>query len=284
MKRKTKFAILMVLALAVAAVPVLAAGRGGGHGCGMHGGMHGGGPGEWMAARVTAHLEDALAQAKATPAQTAAVMKEKDELLRTMQQGRGGHHGEMGAVLALFTADKLDEQAIAKQREKAVQHHGEVVHALAGALTRVHAQFDAAQRKALVAYVQAELPQGAGGWRGRMKQHMVENRVEAALTAIQATPAQRKQLSSVRDRVVKQFEAQRATRRAEIDKVLALFQQDRVDAREVEKLEQQQDARTRDMADQMLGAAKEVHAALTPAQRKQLADFVKANRPGGHGK
>ncbi len=271
--RKVNFMLLVALALATAAgvvaLPALANGRGGRH--------------AWMEARMQAHLEEALAKAKATPQQAAAVLKERDALKQQMMAGRKDHHAQMEVAVALFVADNLDARAIAAQRNKALDQKQKMVQAVGATLQRVHGLFNADQRKAIVAYVKAELPsQEKGGWRGRMMRHKVDSKVDEALTKLQANPSQRKQILAVKESLVQTFEAQHAAHRAELEQVLALFVADRLDPAQVAAIEQQHDARARDHADVMLRAATQVHDALTPAQRKLLVGLIKEHRHGGH--
>jgi Spy/CpxP family protein refolding chaperone len=268
MNRRTKWMAAVALVLAAGAVPAMAMGRG----------QHGGG---WMESRVQAHLEEALAQAKATPAQQQAVFKERDALREQMRAGWKDHHGQMEQALDLFTADKLDPRAIATQRDKGLARQQKMTQAVAGTFQRLHGQFTPEQRKALIAYARAEMPsEGHGGWRGRMMRHMIDSKVDDALAAVKANDAQRKQILAVRDTVLKSFEDQHAARRAELEQVLTLFAADRLDTTKVDALEQQHDARARDTADAIVRAATQVHDVLTPAQRKQFADFVRSQ---GHG-
>lgn len=267
MKLRMKWMAAVALVVAAGAVPALAAGRG----------EHGG----WMQARVQAHLEEALAQAKATPAQQQAVFKERDALKELLRDGGKDHRQHMEQALDLFTADKLDTRAIAAERDQGLAHQQKMTHAVAAAAQRLHGQFSTEQRKALVAYVKSEMPgQGHGGWRGRMMRHVIDGKIDDALAAVKANDAQRKQILAVRDSVLKAFEDQHAARRAELEQVLALFGSDRLDNAKIEALEQQHDARARDVADAIVRAATQVHDVLTPAQRKQLADFVRSQRHG----
>lgn len=263
MNRKVKYMALAVLALGAvaAALPALAHGRGG--------------RGGWMEARLQAHVEEALAQAKATPQQQAAVLEERDALKQQMREGGQDHRAQREAAGALFVADKLDARAIATLRAKVLDRRQKFVQAVGASLQRVHGLFTAEQRKVIVAYVKDELPgKEQGGWRGRMMHHMVDARLDEAMTKLQVNDSQRKRILTVKESLVQTFEAHHAARRADMEQMLALFAADRLDPAQVAAIEQKHDARARDQADAIVRAATQLHDILTPAQRKQLVALI----------
>jgi Spy/CpxP family protein refolding chaperone len=117
----------------------------------------------------------------------------------------------------------------------------------------------------------------AGGRHGIMKR-MIASAIDEALDEARVTPDQRTAIHGARDRVFATLEAQRATRRAHLEEALRLFEADAVDPARVEALHQQADAERERVRDTIHQALVEVHDVLTPAQRKALADYVRAHR------
>ena len=64
--------------------------------------------------------------------------------------------------------------------------------------------------------------------------------------------------------------------------ILALFESDTVDPGRVAAFRAQREAEHQQAADAISQAITDVHDVLTPAQRKVVADWIRANRPG-HG-
>ncbi len=238
------------------------------------GGPHGGPQGLW-GARMQAQLEEALAQAKATPAQSAAVFKERDAMQAQRRSNGKARHGLHKAMADAFVADKLDPVAVARLREQSLQARNQGHELMLQALVHVHDVFSAEQRKALVAYAQNERPKlHAGNWQSRMMRHMAERKTDELLSKIQATPAQKATIVAARDKVLTTFEAQMGNHQAQMDETLQLFAAERMDNAKLEALATKRDAQARDIADVVVKAISDIHAVLTPAQRKQAADFL----------
>jgi Spy/CpxP family protein refolding chaperone len=106
--------------------------------------------------------------------------------------------------------------------------------------------------------------------------------IDEALAPANVTPEQRTQIYAARDRAFAAVEAHRQTRGAHMAEALALFEADAVDPGRVATFRAQREAEHRQVADAISQAITEVHDVLTPAQRKAVADWVRANRPG-HG-
>jgi hypothetical protein len=68
-----------------------------------------------------------------------------------------------------------------------------------------------------------------------------------------------------------------------MEEALTLFEADVVDAGRVATFRAQREAEHRQMADAITQAVTEVHDVLTPGQRKAVADWIRANRPGPRG-
>ena len=123
---------------------------------------------------------------------------------------------------------------------------------------------------------------GMGHGRSAMMKRMATAMIDEALAPANVTADQRARIYAVRDRVFTTMEAHRQTRGAHISEALALFESDTVDPGRVAAFRAQREAEHRQVADTISQAITEVHDVLTPAQRKAVADWIRANRPG-HG-
>src|SRR5262249_50624662 len=72
--------------------------------------------GGFWKSRVSAHFDEALEAAKATPEQKNAVYAARDHLFAAWADERKTHHGELESALTLFSAERLDPQALASHR------------------------------------------------------------------------------------------------------------------------------------------------------------------------
>ena len=133
----------------------------------------------------------------------------------------------------------------------------------------------------------ATLLVGAGalawGHGGRGVHHAVMKRVavamvDDALDAAQATPEQRAAIHAARDRVFAAVEQHHRSRGARKEEVLALFEADTLDPARVAALRQSAEADHRAIGDAVSQAVADAHQALTPAQRRLLADYVRRHR------
>ena len=125
----------------------------------------------------------------------------------------------------------------------------------------------------------------AHGGHGRpaMMKRMATAMIDEALAPANPTPDQRARIYAARDRAFAAVEAHRQTRGAHMDEALALFEADTVDPGRVAAFRSQREAEHQQVADAITQAITEVHDVLTPAQRKAVADWVRANRPGPRG-
>ena len=104
--------------------------------------------------------------------------------------------------------------------------------------------------------------------------------VDDALDAVKATPEQRAVARAARDRVLAAVEEHQKGRGARMDEALALFEGDALDAARVATFRRSVEDEHTKIADAVSQALVDVHQALTPAQRKQLADYVRSHRHG----
>ena len=128
----------------------------------------------------------------------------------------------------------------------------------------------------------AAFAHGGGHGRPAMMKRMATAMIDEALEPANPTPDQRAKIYAARDRVFATLEAHRQTRGAHMDEALALFESDTIDPGRVAAFRTQREAEHRQVADAISQAITEVHDVLTPAQRKAVADWIRANRPG-HG-
>ena len=130
---------------------------------------------------------------------------------------------------------------------------------------------------------------GGGGWHGpqRMKARVSE-RIDDALDAARATPAQKTAVYAARDHVFATFEEGRGDHHAQMEKALSLFVQDKVDPAQIAALRAEHEARAQRIGDAVVQALYDVHDALTPAQRTLVVQWVREHKPahamgaGGH--
>jgi Spy/CpxP family protein refolding chaperone len=124
---------------------------------------------------------------------------------------------------------------------------------------------------------------GMGGHgRPAMMKRMASAMIDEALEPANVTPDQRAKIYAARDRAFAALQAQRQTRGAHMGEALALFEADTVDPARLAAFRAQREAEHRQIADAITQAITDVHDVLTPAQRKAVADWVRANHPG-HG-
>ena len=124
---------------------------------------------------------------------------------------------------------------------------------------------------------------GHGGRHGMFMKRFVSSMIDEALEPAQVTPEQRAKIYAARDRAFATAEAHHQTRGAHLNEALGLFEADVVDAGRLATFRSQREAEHRQVADTITQALTEVHDVLTPAQRKAVADWIRANHPGPRG-
>jgi|SRR5687768_14802330 len=135
----------------------------------------------------------------------------------------------------------------------------------------------------LIASVAAFAHGGPGGRHGAVMKRFVSSMIDEALAPANVSPEQRTQIYAVRDRAFAAVEAHRQTRGAHLEEALRFFEADTVDAGRLATFRAQREAEHRQVADAITQALTEVHDVLTPPQRKAVADWIRANRPGPRG-
>jgi len=119
---------------------------------------------------------------------------------------------------------------------------------------------------------------GAHGGRHGIMKRVVSAAIDDALDAAQVTPEQRTRIHAARDRAFGALEEHRKTRVARMEELLRLFEADHVDPGQVQALRFQAEEEHRKIGDAISQVVLEAHAALTPAQRRAVADHVRAHR------
>jgi Spy/CpxP family protein refolding chaperone len=113
---------------------------------------------------------------------------------------------------------------------------------------------------------------------GFFRRH-VNMRIEGALDAAKATPDQRATIERARDKVFATVENSHNGRQEHMQKVMALFEADKIDPAQVKALREQHDTTARADADAIVAAISEAHDVLRPDQRKAVADYLRAHKP-----
>jgi Spy/CpxP family protein refolding chaperone len=124
----------------------------------------------------------------------------------------------------------------------------------------------------------AAFAHGGGPGRPAMMKRFVSAMIDEALAPANPTPDQRTRIYAARDRAFTVLESHRQTRGTHMDEALALFEADAVDPGRVAAFRTQREAEHRQVGDAIVQALTEVHDVLTPAQRKAVADWIRANR------
>jgi Spy/CpxP family protein refolding chaperone len=116
-----------------------------------------------------------------------------------------------------------------------------------------------------------------GGRHGIMKRMLVAA-IDDALDEAKVTPEQRSAIYGARDRAFAAIEQVRTSRHAHLEEGLRLFETDQVDPAQVEAFHRQGDEERQRVRAAIHQAIVEVHDVLTSAQRKAVADYVRAHR------
>lgn len=113
---------------------------------------------------------------------------------------------------------------------------------------------------------------GPGAW----KQHL-EQKLGAILDAAKATPEQRVAVRAAVDHVAATFEEVGRAHSGEMDQALAMFEADRLDPGAIKAHRERREAELKRVSDAVVQAIFDTHDALTPPQRKAVADAIRAH-------
>jgi Spy/CpxP family protein refolding chaperone len=114
-----------------------------------------------------------------------------------------------------------------------------------------------------------------GGHRGRA---MVARAIEGALDAAKASPAQRTAIEAARDHVLATFHEASQDHHQQMDEALALLSAPTLDEKAIAAHRAVKQAAVQKIADAVVQALYDAHAALTPPQRKAVVDYLRAER------
>jgi Spy/CpxP family protein refolding chaperone len=103
---------------------------------------------------------------------------------------------------------------------------------------------------------------------------MVEKRLTKMLDTVQATDAQRQQITAIKDKVLADGKALRAAHKGTHQQLLALWKSDQPDVAQVHALVDARADAMKKFADEVADAMIQVHGILTPAQRAKVADQI----------
>jgi Spy/CpxP family protein refolding chaperone len=135
----------------------------------------------------------------------------------------------------------------------------------------------------LVTSVVAFAHGGGPGLRHGMMKRVATAMIDEALEPAQVTPEQRAAIYAARDRAFAAVAAHQQGRAAHMAEALALFEADAIDPGRVAAFRAQREGEHKQVADAITQAITEVHDVLTPVQRRAVADWIRAHRPGHNG-
>lgn len=125
-------------------------------------------------------------------------------------------------------------------------------------------------------------PGGHGGAMAMESPRHLGRMVERLLDGAQASDAQRAQVRQIVDAAATDLKGQREARRALRDEQLRLFSQPTVDAAAVEQLRRKQLVQHDQASQRLTQAMLEISRVLTPEQRAQIAERMKARGESMH--
>ena len=122
---------------------------------------------------------------------------------------------------------------------------------------------------------------GGHGMHQRMMKRMVSAALDEALDQAGVTADQRTKVHASRDRAFAAFEANVPDRSAHREKVLTLFEADRIEPAQVQALQGEMEQRHNAIRTAVSQSIVEIHDTLTPEQRRVVAQFIRTHGPGG---
>jgi uncharacterized membrane protein len=117
------------------------------------------------------------------------------------------------------------------------------------------------------------------GGRSAVMKRVVSAYIDEALDTAQPTPEQRAAVHAARDRAFAAVEEARQRRGGRIEEALLLFEAEPLDPARLRAFREQAEADHQRVHDAIGQALVEAHGVLTPAQRKVVADYVRAHHP-----
>ena len=148
-------------------------------------------------------LDGLLSEIGANDKQKAVAHAARDEAIAAMERMHRAGKPDMDAALKIFSADVIDEKALADLRTRFQGKHAEVQQVVLAGVLKIHDQLDATQRQKLVAALKEFRPEQHAGFGAAMAKRMMQGRIEQMLDRVKADDAQRAAIHAA---------AQRATR------------------------------------------------------------------------
>jgi Spy/CpxP family protein refolding chaperone len=121
---------------------------------------------------------------------------------------------------------------------------------------------------------------GHGHRGGAIMRRIATAHIDEALDAAKVTKEQREKVHAIKERLFRTFEDSHRGRGAHLEEALRVFSADRLDRDRIAAMRKERQAEMERMGDAVEQAITEVHALLTPAQRKAVADYIAQHRPG----
>ena len=112
------------------------------------------------------------------------------------------------------------------------------------------------------------------------RRHM-EKQIDGAFDAAKPSTEQRAALEKTKQRVLTSIEASHQNQQSNIQKVMQLFEADKIDAAQVKALRDSHEAAARADGDAILAALTEAHDTLQPAQRRAVGDQLRTMKHEG---
>ena len=102
--------------------------------------------------------------------------------------------------------------------------------------------------------------------------------IDGALDAAKASDAQRTAIEAARDHVFATMEAAGEQQKKDMQEAITLFEAATLDQKAIEAHRQRKETEIKQVSDAVVQAIYDSHAALTPPQRKAVADYLRAEK------
>src|SRR5262249_5394746 len=147
-------------------------------------------------------------------------------------------------------ADRVDTLALAQHRAEREAAMKKSSGAMVQAIFDVHDALTPPQRRTLADWMRAQKAEHAGGKFGpELFKRMIFAHIDEALEAAKLTPAQVKTAHAARDRLFQAFEDVHRARDTDMERALALFTADKLDAKAIDALHAEHLAQMRKTGD-----------------------------------
>ena len=226
-------------------------------------------------------IAKALDDIDATKAQRERVKSAADDLIGKVDASRADRAVAKGKIIEQLKSDKPDGAVVSKEAQLAVASIASVAHAFVDDGAAIHDVLSKEQREKLEAqakpgygmrgafFVAGKLGYGPPADANEVKEK-AGARIDAALTRIAATDAQKKELKPLALGLVDEAAPLFDERTAIKDALLAAWKSDKVDTKALHALVDKEAAKLSELADDAASRAVAAHAILTPEQRAKI--------------